>query len=102
MSHSEPTFRLLSRRGVKFLAVEFIIIFLGVYLAFLFQNYSEQRKIDIEKEKILIGLKENLEYFRIFFPGFANNAQGNIDRWNSLIDDSNYVDFSNWRFIQPQ
>lgn len=100
MSRLEISFRIFSKEGIKFLFLELIIVFLGVYLAFLFQSYSEQRKIDAEKEKVLIGLKEDLEYFRIFFPDYAGAPEA--EEWRKLASSGEYNDFSTWRFIQPQ
>ena len=36
----------------KWLILELLIVFVGVYLAFLFQSYSEQAKIESEKRKV--------------------------------------------------
>lgn len=100
MSRLEKSFRIFSKQGVKFLMLEFLIVFLGVYLAFLFQSYSEQKRIDAEKQKIMIGLKEDLEYFRIYFPDFAGTSQ--VEEWRESIKNERYTNFSTWRFIQPQ
>ncbi len=100
MSRLEKSFKIFSKQGVKFLMLEFLIVFLGVYLAFLFQSYSEQNKIDAETEKIMIGLKEDLEYFRIYFPDYAGSSQ--VEEWRELIKNEKYTNFSTWRFIQPQ
>ena len=102
MSRLEQSFKIFSKQGVKFLLLELVVVFLGVYLAFLFQNYSENQKLESEKEKIMIGLKEDLEYFRIFFPGFSSGMGTNITEWNQLLNEGKYQDFSGWRFIQPQ
>ncbi len=100
MSRLEWSFKFFSKKGVRFLLMELVIVFIGVYGAFLFQNYSEQRKIDAEKEKVMIGVKEDLEYFRIFFPDFAGVEQ--VKEWREKITEDKYIDFSGWRFIQPQ
>ncbi len=100
MSRLEWSYKLFSKKGVKFLLLELVIVFFGVYGAFLFQNYSEERKIDAEKEKVMIGVKEDLEYFRIYFPDFAGTSQ--VDKWREIIAKEEYTDFSDWRFIQPQ
>ena len=91
---------LLARGGVRLLLIELLIVFLGVYGAFALQSYSEQREIDAEREKVLVGIKEDLEYFRIFFPGFT--ARQLIEERQSLIDEDSYRDYSDWRFLQPQ
>ncbi len=100
MSRLEWSFNFFSKQGIKFILLELIIVFVGVYCAFLFQNYSEQRKIEAEKEKVMIGVKEDLEYFRIYFPDFAGLPQ--VEEWRETIANEKYIDFSGWRFIQPQ
>ncbi|XWN37540.1 MAG: hypothetical protein ROO71_01180 [Balneola sp.] len=100
MTRLEKSFKIFSKQGVKFLLLELVVVFLGVYLAFLFQSYSEDQKLEIEKEKIMIGLKEDFEYFRIFFPDYAGQPQVQI--WREMLQKGNYIDFSSWRFIQPQ
>jgi hypothetical protein len=95
-------FGAFSGRGLRFLFLEFLIVFLGVYLAFLFQEYGEDRDLAIEREKILVGLKEELEYFRLLFPAFADSMDQNVASWDQLVQSAAYRDFSSWRFIQPQ
>ena len=102
MARLQKSFKIFSTEGIKFLLLELVIVFLGVYLAFLFQNYSENQKLKSEKEKIMIGLKDDLEYFRIFFPGLSSGMKGTIAEWEDLIENDTYRDFSSWRFIQPQ
>ena len=102
MSRLKISFDLFSRQGIKFLVLELIIVFLGVYLAFLFQNYSANKQVETEQTKVLIGLKEDLEYFRLFFPGFSSNAERLVQNWNEVYSSNSYADFSTWRFIQPQ
>ena len=100
MSRLEWSFAIFSKQGIKFLLMELVIVFAGVYGAFLFQNYSENKRIESERDKVIIGLKEELEYFRIFFPGYAGGEQ--VEEWQALIDDQKYISFQDWRFIQPQ
>lgn len=100
MSRLEQSFKFFSRQGFKFLFLELIIVFLGVYGAFLLQSYSESQRIESEKQKVLTGVKEELEYFRIFFPGYAGDQD--VAEREEMISRDAYVDFSGWRFIQPQ
>lgn len=86
----------------RWLALELLIVFIGVYLAFLFQNYNEQRKQDREKEKVYAALKYELEFFRTQLPGRSTYT---MRRWRELkkdYDSKTYANFSDWRFIQPQ
>lgn len=100
MARLEKAFKIFTRQGVKFFLIELVVVFLGVYLAFLFQSYVEQKKVHAEKEKIMIGLKKDMEYFRIFFPEYAGEDQ--IQEWQKIVTEREYIDFHNWRFIQPQ
>ncbi len=102
MSRLEWSFKVFSKKGLKFLFLEFIIVFAGVYLAFLFQNYSANLKVNTEQEKVLIGLKQNLEYFRLLFPGYAANAENLVQNWHEQQLNGNYANYHTWRFIQPQ
>lgn len=100
MSRLEHSFKFFSSQGIKFILLELIIIFIGVYGAFLLQSYSEQQRIESEKQKVLTGVKEEMEYFRIFFPGYAGGDD--VAEREDMISRQVYIDFSDWRFIQPQ
>ncbi len=89
-------------KNARFLFLELLMIFIGVYLAFLFQNYSEQRKIDKEKEKVLMSLKLELEIFRTSFPDFANFQNEKNQEWDSLFRVRETADFYTWRYLEPQ
>ena len=78
------------------------MIFVGVYLAFLFQNYSEQKKIDREKDKVLMSLKLELEIFRTSFPEFSAFQKAQNEKWDSLFNARETADFYTWRYLEPQ
>lgn len=87
---------------LRWLVLELVIVFIGVYLAFLFQSYNEQKKQDREKEKVYSALKYELEYFRTMLPGRSTHMRG---VWRDLRKEyqaGEYSDFSDWRFIEPQ
>lgn len=86
----------------KWLILELLIVFVGVYLAFVFQEYAEENKLSQEKEKVLMSLKSELEEFRISFPGFADYQQARLDEWDSLFDAQETATFYNWRYLEPQ
>lgn len=86
----------------KWLILELLIVFVGVYLAFIFQSYSEQSKIDKEKEKVLVSLKLELEEFRTSFPRFADYQKGRIEEWDSLFDNNEIGTYYSWRYLEPQ
>lgn len=86
----------------KWLVLELLIVFVGVYLAFLFQSYAEDNKIDKEKEKVLVGLKLELEEFRTSFNRFADYQEGKVEEWDSLLAINEVGTFYSWRYIEPQ
>lgn len=86
----------------KWLVLELLIVFIGVYLAFLFQGYAEDSKIDKQKEKVLVGLKIELEEFRTGFERFADFQQGKVGEWDSLFEIHQVATYYDWRYIEPQ
>ncbi len=86
----------------KWLILELLIVFVGVYLAFLFQSYSEQGKIDKEKEKVLVSLKLELEEFRTSFPRFADYQKEMVEEWDSLFAINKLGTYYTWRYLEPQ
>lgn len=86
----------------KWLVLELLIVFIGVYLAFLFQSYAEQGKIEKEKEKVLVSLKLELEEFRTSFPRFADYQASMIKEWDSLFANNKLGEYYSWRYLEPQ
>lgn len=86
----------------RWLALELLVVFIGVYLAFLFQSYNERIKESKEKEKVFSSLKYELEIFRVLLPGQAAYAKGLGESFLPKLRNGQYVDFSDWRFIEPQ
>lgn len=87
---------------VRWLALELLVVFIGVYLAFLFQSYTEQRKIENEREKVLVSLKKEVEQFRVSFPLNAGGQQNDLRKWREALNKSEVVSYSGWRFLEPQ
>lgn len=91
------------RAWVARLFVELVVVFLGVYLAFVLNNYREKRQIDQERQKVLIGLLEGFREIRGALPGnlaFHKNLQSEVD---SVIREGVIPSqLSYWRFLQPQ
>lgn len=86
----------------KWLALELVIVFIGVYLAFLFQNYNETVKVSKERDKVFKALKYELEAFRVKMPGMSSYMYGRRGEYLAKIEEDVYVDFADWRFIEPQ
>ncbi|WP_268122968.1 hypothetical protein [Roseivirga pacifica] len=86
----------------KWLALELLIVFIGVYMAFLFQQYGENKKLQKEKDKVLTSLKLELEEFRTGFPRFSVFQKEKTDEWDSLFAIEEVGDYYNWRYYEPQ
>lgn len=86
----------------KWVLLELLIVFVGVYLAFALQAYSENQKNKKEQEKVLVSLKLELEEFRVSFPGFADFHQEVVDEWDSLFNIRQVGNFYAWRYLEPQ
>lgn len=83
---------------LSWILIDLVIVIIGVYTAFLIQSYAEKNYNEREKEKVLTALKVELESFRLSFPRFADYMAGYHDE----IKDQEDVDFSGWRYIEPQ
>ncbi|MEL7118970.1 MAG: hypothetical protein AAFO07_06000, partial [Bacteroidota bacterium] len=92
----------LTQRRFQAILLELVIVFIGVYLAFLLNSYQENQKSQKEADKILSTLKIELEYFRIQFPGRATYQYDERMKWDSLAKEDSYIQFYNWRYVQPQ
>lgn len=87
---------------IKWLSLELVVVFIGVYLAFLFQSYNENRRLSGEKEKVYTALKYELEYFRVDLPGRASYARSEVRKNRELLREGNYIDYSLWIYLEPQ
>jgi hypothetical protein len=86
----------------KWLALELMVVFIGVYLAFLFQNYNEKVKDKKEMEKVFSSLKYELETFRVLLPDRATYARRQARDWMKSYRKNEVENFSLWRFLEPQ
>ena len=86
----------------KWIILELFVVFVGVYMAFLFQQYSENQKLSQEKDKVLMSLKAELDDFRTSFPRFANYQANKSQEWDSLFAAQEVGDFYQWRYLEPQ
>lgn len=82
--------------------VDLVIVIVGVYSAYLIQNYSEGKRVQQEKEEVLSALKYELEFFRVYLPGRSGYSANQVEGWNAKRDQGTYVDYSDWIFIRPQ
>ena len=97
-------FRKLFKVGdkVKWILLELLVVFVGVYMAFLFQQYAEDQKLKQEKDKVLMSLKAELDDFRSSFPRYAHSQENKNQEWDSLFAAQEVGDFYGWRYLEPQ
>ena len=86
----------------KKLLIDLLIVFSGVYIAFLLGNYSESQKAKIQQQKIMSSLKNELEYMRIFYPNQKKYQAQKVKEWEAMLDSNKVVEFFAWRYVQPQ
>ena len=84
------------------MTLELLVVFIGVYLAFVFQNISLSKGIAKEQEKVFVSLKKELDYFRIMLPEYADFQAKIIEEWDSLLNLKQIPTFYGWRYIEPQ
>ena len=87
---------------VRWLFLELVVVFIGVYLAFLFSSYTEQKRVTAEREKVLSSLKKETEEFRISFPLNAEFQQDKVAEWDSIYLAGKVSEYYGWRYIEPQ
>lgn len=86
----------------KWIILELFVVFVGVYMAFLFQQYAEDQKLRQEKDKVLMSLKAELDDFRTSFNRYADYQDDANKEWDSLFAIKEVGDFYSWRYLEPQ
>lgn len=82
--------------------IDLLIVIIGVYCAFLIQNYSTNQQNKKEEDRILTALKYELEQFRYTMFQVAT-GMGNYSReLSKTASENTYSNFSDFRFIEPQ
>ena len=84
------------------LFLELIVVFIGVYLAFMLGNFSESKKLKREEEKLMTSLKYELDMIGLTFGNMGDYQADKAKEWDSLFAKQEIADFFNWRYIQPQ
>ncbi|MEL6559475.1 MAG: hypothetical protein AAFQ94_14895 [Bacteroidota bacterium] len=82
--------------------MDFLIVFAGVYGAFLLSNYQVDINNAKERDKILAALKIELEQFRVFMSDQSEFQQEKVQEWDSLFLADQYINFNGWRYLEPQ
>lgn len=82
--------------------VDLMIVIIGVYGAFLIQNYAESNKNNKDRERIFSALKYEMETLRYVMITNARYAQKRVPNLNQMKKNGVYENFLNYRFIEPQ
>lgn len=82
--------------------VDLLIVFIGVYCAFLIQTWSEEQKNQREADKVYSALKYELETFRYRMAQVQLGMNRYLGELQPRIGSGSYPDLHNYRFIQPQ
>lgn len=96
--------RYQTNTGVKWYSwlIDLLIVFIGVYLAFLFNGYSESQKNRQQQIKVLNSLKYELEILRFKMPETEAYQADEIKKWQAAMAKDSIIDFYHFLFIQPQ
>ncbi|MEM6298663.1 MAG: hypothetical protein AAF740_08255 [Bacteroidota bacterium] len=82
--------------------IELLIVFVGVYLAFVLNKSQEAQKVENERVRVLTALKYELEKLRLFVPMGANYMEEKLAEWNQAAENDSIADFYSWRYLEPQ
>ncbi len=93
---------IIRRLDLVAIAVELLIVFIGVYLAFLLAQFDQGRRTDDRRDRVLDLLREGVVYYEDLFAGFVlyhntHNASFREDLENGLIQD-----YSEQSYVAPQ
>ena len=85
------------------LLAELVVVFAGVYIAFLMNNYREDQALLKEKQKVLIGLQKELEEAQKILPPQIGFQKELCDSLSGLIRQGIIPgELDSYRFLQPQ
>ena len=91
-----------SKNKFLWVLIDLLIVIIGVYSAFLIQQYSENVKSDKERDRIITALKYEIEVFRYQMTERSSYLVDYHEEMNAVLAEQKYRDFSNYRFIEPQ
>lgn len=84
------------------LLFELIIVFLGVYMAFVFSSYQESRALAKESERVVALMMVGVERYEKLFEGFAQRHEIVNAQFRSDLEQNRIPDFSESYYPAPQ
>ncbi|WP_436517675.1 hypothetical protein [Ekhidna sp. To15] len=91
-----------SENKLTWVFVDLLIVIIGVYCAFLIQNYAENEKNLKERDRVVSALKYEIEAFRFQMTQISGGMVGYSKQLNNVLQQGSYGNFSDYRFIEPQ
>ncbi len=84
------------------LLLELVIVFLGVYLAFLFTDYKEQQKTEAEIERVAALMQVGLDHYEELFEGFAQRHAIANEEFRLQLENNEIPAFYETYYASPQ
>lgn len=91
-----------SENKFTWVLIDLFIVIVGVYCAFLIQNYAENEKNLKERDRIITAMKYEMEAFRFQMTEISLGMRRDVRIYNSYLNQQTYPNFSDARFIEPQ
>lgn len=84
------------------LFLELIIVFLGVYLAFLFTSYNEKQRTQAEIERVAALMEVGLDRYEELFAGFAQRHAIKNEEFRQQLANNQIPVFYETYYASPQ
>lgn len=84
------------------LLLELVIVFLGVYLAFLFSSHKEQQRTDAELDRVMALMQVGLDRYEELFEGFALRHETKNAEFLAQLENNEIPVFYETYYAAPQ
>ena len=84
------------------LFLELVIVFVGVYLAFLFTDYKEQQRTAAEIERVATLMQVGLDRYEELFEGFAQRHAIKNEEFRQQLENNQIPVFYDTYYAAPQ
>ncbi len=91
-----------SKNKLLWVLIDLLIVIIGVYCAFLIQQYAGDKRDRETQDRVLTALKYEMETFRFTISGIARSMSQKHKTLEAIQKNDSYSNFSNFRFIEPQ
>lgn len=84
------------------IGLELVIVFVGVYLAFVLAEYREERRLDDRRDRVIALLQDGASQFEGLFTGFAQFHEGHNAEVRAVLERGEVPDFGDQLYVAPQ